>query len=95
MSAPSAGRLESTPELQEDVRWREAFQFASAARLGVLTLYNHACLQAMNPQTRPYLDQPDFQAMMRDMGNNPGNMNRFLADERFQNALQVNACCGL
>lgn len=43
----------------------------------------------MNAQTRPYLDQPDFQAMMRDMGNNPGNMNRFLADERFQNALQV------
>lgn len=54
-----------------------------------LTCCECAPLQALNPQTRAYLDQPDFQQMMRDMGGNPGNMNKYLADERFQNALQV------
>ena len=56
-----------------------------------LICYECAPVQALNPQTRAYLDQPDFQQMMRDMGGNPGNMNKYLADERFQNALQV--CC--
>jgi len=46
-------------------------------------------LQAQNPQTRGYLSQPDFVAMMQDMSSNPGNMNKYLGDPRFQAALQV------
>ncbi|KAK9823595.1 hypothetical protein WJX72_004113 [[Myrmecia] bisecta] len=42
-----------------------------------------------NPQTRAYLGQPDFMAMMQDVGRNPQNMSKYLSDPRFQNALQV------
>lgn len=43
----------------------------------------------MNPQTRPLLSQPDFLAMLQDMGNNPANMNKYLGDPRLQQALSV------
>ncbi len=43
----------------------------------------------MNPQTKPLLSQPDFLAMMRDMGNNPSNMSKYLGDPRMQQALSV------
>lgn len=43
----------------------------------------------MNPQTRPLLSQPDFMAMLQDMGNNPSNMTKYLADPRLQQALSV------
>ncbi len=37
-----------------------------------------------DPQTRAYLDQPDFQAMIRNLNSNPASMNAYLADPRFQ-----------
>ena len=43
----------------------------------------------MNPQTRPLLSQPDFMAMLHDMGSNPANMSKYLADPRLQQALSV------
>ena len=43
----------------------------------------------MNPQTRPLLSQPDFMAMLHDMGSNPANMSNYLADPRLQQALSV------
>lgn len=43
----------------------------------------------MNPQTRPLLSQPDFMAMLQDMGSNPSNMSKYLADPRLQQALSV------
>ena len=43
----------------------------------------------MNPQTRPLLSQPDFMAMLQDMGSNPSNMTKYLADPRLQQALSV------
>lgn len=43
----------------------------------------------MNPQTRPLLSQPDFMAMLQDMGSNPSNMNKYLQDARLQQALSV------
>lgn len=44
---------------------------------------------AMNPQTRPFLSQPDFLAMLRDMSANPQNMTKYMHDPRFQAALNV------
>jgi len=35
-------------------------------------------------QTREYLSQPDFQAMIQNLNRNPGSMNAYLADPRFQ-----------
>ena len=35
-------------------------------------------------QTREYLSQPDFQAMIRNLNSNPASMNAYLADPRFQ-----------
>lgn len=43
----------------------------------------------MNPQTRPLLAQPDFMAILRDLGNNPSNMSNYLQDPRLQQALSV------
>ena len=43
----------------------------------------------MNPQTRPLLSQPDFMAMLQDMGKNPANMSKYLGDSRLQQALSV------
>ena len=43
----------------------------------------------MNPQTRPLLSQPEFMAMLQDMGSNPANMSKYLADPRLQQALSV------
>ena len=43
----------------------------------------------MNPQTRPLLSQPDFLAMLKDMGSNPANMSKYLADPRLQHAMSV------
>lgn len=43
----------------------------------------------MNPQTRPLLSQPDFMIMLQDMGSNPSNMSKYLADPRLQQALSV------
>lgn len=43
----------------------------------------------MNPQTRPLLSQPDFMAMLQDMGNNPANMSKYLSDPRMQQALSA------
>lgn len=44
---------------------------------------------AMNPKTRAYLGQPDFQAMMKDLSVNPGSLSKHMGDPRFQAALQV------
>ncbi|KAL4437043.1 hypothetical protein ABPG75_004182 [Micractinium tetrahymenae] len=44
---------------------------------------------ATNPQTRAFLGQPDFMQMLQDINRNPESMQRYLADERFQLALQV------
>ena len=35
-------------------------------------------------QTREYLSQPDFQTMIQNLNRNPGSMNAYLADPRFQ-----------
>ena len=43
----------------------------------------------MNPQTRSLLSQPDFVAMLKDMGSNPSNMTKYLGDPRLQQALSV------
>ena len=43
----------------------------------------------MNPQTRPLLSQPDFIAMLKDMGSNPANMSKYLGDPRIQQALSA------
>lgn len=43
----------------------------------------------MNPQTRHLLSQPDFMAMLKDLGNNPSNMSSYLQDKRLQQALSV------
>lgn len=44
---------------------------------------------ATNPQTRPFLQQPDFMAMLHDINTHPDHMQKYLADERFQIALNV------
>ena len=38
----------------------------------------------MHLQTREYLSQPDFQTMIQNLNRNPGSMNAYLADPRFQ-----------
>lgn len=49
---------------------------------------------ATNPNTRAYMGQPDFLAMMREISADPSNLNKHLGDPRFQEALQVSALQG-
>jgi stress-induced-phosphoprotein 1 len=42
-----------------------------------------------DPRTKPLMAQPDFLSMVRDVNANPRNMEKYLADERFQEALAV------
>jgi stress-induced-phosphoprotein 1 len=44
---------------------------------------------ATDPRTKPLMAQPDFLSMIRDVNANPRNMEKYLADERFQEALAV------
>lgn len=44
---------------------------------------------AMNPETRGYLEQPDFQKILQDLGSNPQNMTQHLMDPRLQKAMEV------
>lgn len=44
---------------------------------------------AMNPETRGYLEQPDFQKIIQDLGSNPGNLAKHFGDPRFQKAMEV------
>lgn len=44
---------------------------------------------AMNRETRGYLTQPDFMAMMSDMQSSPQNMGKYISDPRFLKALEV------
>jgi stress-induced-phosphoprotein 1 len=39
---------------------------------------------AMDPRTRALLGQPDFMAMLSDVQGNPGNMNKYLQNDKFQ-----------
>ena len=48
---------------------------------------------AMNPQTRPFLSQPDFLAMLRDMSTNPQSMTKYMNDPRFQVQLPPSLHC--
>lgn len=43
----------------------------------------------MNPETRGYLEQPDFQKILQDLGSNPQNMTQHLMDPRLQKAMEV------
>lgn len=47
---------------------------------------------AMNPQTRPFLSQPDFLAMLRDISSDPQSMSKYLNDPRFQVRPRRAAC---
>jgi stress-induced-phosphoprotein 1 len=42
-----------------------------------------------DPRTKPLMVQPDFLSMIRDVNANPRNMEKYLTDERFQEALAV------
>uniref|UniRef100_J3LZY5 STI1 domain-containing protein n=1 Tax=Oryza brachyantha TaxID=4533 RepID=J3LZY5_ORYBR len=44
---------------------------------------------AADPTTRPYLDQPDFMQMLRDVQRNPSNLNNYLSDPRMVQVLSV------
>lgn len=44
---------------------------------------------AMDPRTRAYLGQPDFMAMLQTVQRNPGSMNMYLGDPRFQVMLEL------
>lgn len=44
---------------------------------------------AMDPRTRPLLGQPDFMSMLQEVNASPNNMQKYLADSRFQLALEV------
>lgn len=44
---------------------------------------------ATDPRTRPLLGQPDFMAMLTEINRDASAMQRFLADDRFQLALEV------
>ncbi|KAL4533809.1 hypothetical protein Ndes2437B_g03133 [Nannochloris sp. 'desiccata'] len=44
---------------------------------------------ATDSRTKPLMGQPDFLSMIRDVNANPRNMEKYLADERFQEALAV------
>lgn len=44
---------------------------------------------AMDPRTRGYLGQPDFMAMLQAVQTNPGSMNMFLGDPRFQLMMEI------
>lgn len=44
---------------------------------------------ATDPRTRPLLGQPDFMSMLQEVNRDPNSMSKYLADDRFQLALQV------
>lgn len=43
----------------------------------------------MNPETRPFLEQPDFLAMIRECAADPSKLTTHIGDARFQKAMQV------
>lgn len=44
---------------------------------------------AIDPRTRPLMNQPDFVSMVRDVSTNPRSLEKYIGDDRFQGALQV------
>uniref|UniRef100_A0A0E0KTA3 STI1 domain-containing protein n=1 Tax=Oryza punctata TaxID=4537 RepID=A0A0E0KTA3_ORYPU len=44
---------------------------------------------AADPTTRPYLDQPDFMQMLRDVQRNPSSLNNYLSDPRMVQVLSL------
>jgi stress-induced-phosphoprotein 1 len=44
---------------------------------------------AMDPQTRGYLAQPDFIAMLTDVQKNPGQFGKYMSDPRMMKVLSV------
>ncbi|BAS90262.1 Os04g0538000, partial [Oryza sativa Japonica Group] len=44
---------------------------------------------AADPTTRPYLDQPDFMRMLRDVQRNPSSLNNYLSDPRMVQVLSL------
>uniref|UniRef100_A0ACD5UCJ7 Uncharacterized protein n=1 Tax=Avena sativa TaxID=4498 RepID=A0ACD5UCJ7_AVESA len=44
---------------------------------------------AADPTTRPYLEQPDFTQMLREVQRNPGSLNNYLSDPRMVQVLSL------
>jgi hypothetical protein len=43
----------------------------------------------MNPETRPFLEQPDFKAMLSDCSTDASKLTQYMRDPRFAKALEV------
>lgn len=43
----------------------------------------------MNPETKPFLEQPDFLAILRDVAADPSKLTTHIGDPRFQKAMSV------
>lgn len=44
---------------------------------------------AIDPRTKPLMNQPDFISMVRDVSTNPRSLEKYIGDDRFQGALQI------
>lgn len=44
---------------------------------------------AMHPETRPFLSQPDFMAIIAELQANPQSMGKHMSDPRLLKALEV------
>ena len=43
----------------------------------------------MNPETKPFLEQPDFLAILQQVAADPAKLTAHIGDPRFQKAMQV------
>lgn len=43
----------------------------------------------LNPETKPFLEQPDFLAILRQVAADPAKLTAHIGDPRFQKAMQV------
>ncbi|GAB4817982.1 hypothetical protein N2152v2_005028 [Parachlorella kessleri] len=87
---PSNAQMKQGLEDAQEQQQRGARGGAGAGGMGGLFASPEVLSRlATNPQTRVLLGQPDFMAMLQDINAHPNNMQRYLADDRFQLALQV------
>jgi stress-induced-phosphoprotein 1 len=56
---------------------------------GIFSSPEYIAKLSTDPRTKPLMAQPDFLSMIRDVNANPRNIEKYLGDDRFQEAIAV------
>jgi len=79
----------SNAQMKQGLEEAQAAASASTRPSGLFSSPEMISRLATDPRTRALLGQPDFMSMLQDVNSNPNGMQKYLADERFQLALEV------